>query len=79
MIEDPARLRLQRLVRKAQLKSHRLWLRSMSTVRGTDEAPKNPIFLVGSPRSGTTLLFRLLRRHVGVGSLHGEGDRKSVV
>jgi hypothetical protein len=73
MIEDPAKLRLRRLVRKVQLTSHRSWLRAMAKLRGTDEPPRNPIFLVGCPRSGTTLLFRLLRRHEAVASLHGEG------
>src|SRR6266511_4078160 len=33
---------------------------------------REPIFIVGSPRSGTTLLFELLRRSPGVGALPGE-------
>ena len=34
---------------------------------------KRPIFVLGAPRSGTTLLFHLLRSGHGLGSLPGEG------
>ncbi len=39
--------------------------------RGTP--PDRPIFVLGSPRSGTTVLFGLLARSTAVGSLPGEG------
>jgi len=35
--------------------------------------PARPIFVVGCPRSGTTLLFQLLRCHENVRALPGEG------
>ena len=35
--------------------------------------PRDPIFVVGSPRSGTTVVFELLQRSPHVGSLPGEG------
>lgn len=37
------------------------------------EAIRDPIFIVGAPRSGTTLLFHLLRESRTLGSLPGEG------
>jgi len=35
--------------------------------------PREPIFILGSPRSGTTMLFDLLSRSSAVGALRGEG------
>ncbi len=37
------------------------------------ERPVSPIFVIGCPRSGTSLLFAALKEHEGVGSLSGEG------
>ena len=36
-----------------------------------------PVFLVGVPRSGTSLLFYLLRESSELGSLPGEGDTRN--
>ena len=36
---------------------------------------REPIFVIGCPRSGTTLLFDLLRRHPDLASLGAEGHR----
>jgi len=51
----------------------RMWLRTL--VRGQQSVgpPNDPIFIIGCPRSGTTLLFRLLQQHVEVGTPGGEG------
>ncbi len=36
-------------------------------------APRQPVFLVGCPRSGTTMLFEALKRHPDLGSIESEG------
>lgn len=72
-VSDPPRLRAEVWVRRRRLHAHRLWLRAVAAAAGTDEPPERPIFVVGCPRSGTTLLFRLLRRHEALGAPHGEG------
>jgi hypothetical protein len=73
VLSDPLALRASIFVKRRRLHAHRLWLRALAARRGTDEPPHAPIFLVGCPRSGTTLLFRLLRRHEALGSPRGEG------
>lgn len=73
MIEDPARVWLGNAKRRNLRRLQRLWLHGVAAVRGTDEPPSRPIFVVGCPRSGTSLLFTLLRRHDDVRSLPGEG------
>jgi hypothetical protein len=73
IVGDPPRLRAEVWVRRRRLHAHRLWLRAVAAAGGTEEPPERPIFVVGCPRSGTTLLFRLLRRHENLGAPHGEG------
>lgn len=41
--------------------------------RGTEDPPERPIFILGCPRSGTTLLFTLLSRHEALRSMGAEG------
>jgi len=48
-------------------------LRTLAAVRGTDAPPRRPIFIIGCPRSGTSLVFGLLREHPDVRSLGTEG------
>jgi LPS sulfotransferase NodH len=73
VLGDPVSLRASTFVKRRRLHAHRLWLRALAAVAGSDEPPPRPIFVVGCPRSGTTLLFRLLRRHEALGAPHGEG------
>lgn len=73
MVTDPLALRAGTFVKRRRLHLQRLLLRAEAATRGTDEAPRQPIIVVGCPRSGTTLLFRLLRRHEALGSPRGEG------
>jgi hypothetical protein len=73
VLDDPVSLRASTFVKRRRLHAHRLWLRALAAVAGSDEPPPRPIFVVGCPRSGTTLLFRLLRRHDDLGAPRGEG------
>ncbi|MFN2489957.1 MAG: sulfotransferase [Actinomycetota bacterium] len=73
IVTDPLSMRLDLFARRRRLHAHRLWLRGLAATRGHDEPPSRPLFVVGCPRSGTTLLFRLLRRHEVLGSPRGEG------
>jgi Sulfotransferase family len=41
--------------------------------RPVQDPPDRPIFIVGSPRSGTTLLFHMLRSHQNVWAMPSEG------
>jgi len=47
-------------------------LRTMAFVVPRGDPPSQPVFVLGSPRSGTTLLFEVLRRSSAVSSLEGE-------
>jgi hypothetical protein len=73
VLDDPLSLRASTFLKRRRLHAHRMWLRAFAAARGTEEPPARPIFVVGCPRSGTTLLFRLLRRHEDLGAPHGEG------
>jgi LPS sulfotransferase NodH len=73
VLKDPLSLRATIFAKRRRLHAHRLYLRALAAARGTDERPHKPIFIIGCPRSGTTLLFRLLRRHEALGSPRGEG------
>jgi hypothetical protein len=57
--------------RERSLAARRFGLRAAALRAGP--APRRPVFLVGCPRSGTTLLFDLLRRHPGFASRAAEG------
>lgn len=70
---DPLKARAKVFVRRRRLHAHRLWLKTIAAARGTDQPPSRPVFVVGCPRSGTTLLFRLLRRHPELSAPLGEG------
>jgi hypothetical protein len=57
---------------KAHLRARILAHQAASLSRVVDP-PIAPIFIVGSPRSGTSLLFDILRHHEALGSLTHEG------
>ena len=73
MIEDSLRVRLGMRKRRVATMAQRAKLRLAAARRGTDSAPRAPVFVLGCPRSGTSLLFRLLGRHPDLRSLGGEG------
>ena len=73
MLEDPLSLRATRYLKLRRVHTHRRWLQVLARVRPHHAPPERPIFVLGCPRSGTTLLFRLLRRHEALGSPRGEG------
>ncbi|MFN2557324.1 MAG: sulfotransferase [Nitriliruptorales bacterium] len=50
-----------------------LRLQTLAARQGFNEPPRAPVFLVGCPRSGTSMLFDLLRRHEALQGLTGEG------
>ncbi len=70
---DSARVHLGLLKRQGLRSGHGLLLRAGTSVRHTASPPVRPIFIIGCPRSGTSLLFNLLRRHDDLASLSGEG------
>jgi len=45
------------------------WLRDGAVVAATDSSPKEPIFIVGLPRTGTTLIDRIIASHSKVQSV----------
>lgn len=73
VIDDPLPHRVELFVKRRQLHARRMWLKA--AVRRNQDArpPADPIFIIGCPRSGTTLLFRLLQRHRAVSTPVGEG------
>jgi len=73
VIGDPLLHRTELFLRRRELHARRMWLRA--AVRHEQDAPPpaDPIFIIGCPRSGTTLLFRLLQRHRDVNTPRGEG------
>lgn len=73
MIEDSLRVRLGMRKRRVATVAQRARLRLAAARRGTDVPPRAPVFVLGSPRSGTSLLFKLLGRHPELRSLGGEG------
>lgn len=73
VIVDPLRVRAGMPVRRVIANTQRLWLRTRMLGTQTLDPPRLPVFVIGCPRSGTTLLFALLRAHPGLASLRGEG------
>lgn len=72
-VEDPAAARLTFLRRSARQRAEIMRLRARAVTSRIDEPPLRPVFLVGCPRSGTSLLFDLLRRHEALRGLAEEG------
>ncbi|MBA2313227.1 MAG: sulfotransferase [Actinobacteria bacterium] len=73
VVDDPLPQRIEVFVRRRLLHFKRLWLQFRSASAHAGTVPERPIFILGCPRSGTTLLFRLLRRHELLGAPLGEG------
>lgn len=73
VVDDPLPHRLETYVRHRLLWGRRLVLAAGMVGRRVEDAPSRPIFIVGCPRSGTTLLFRLLQRHRDLSTPNGEG------
>jgi hypothetical protein len=73
MLRDPLRVRLGVAKRHYLLRAQRITLRRRVARSGTEEPPVRPVFLVGCPRSGTSLVYSLLRRHEVFRSPQGEG------
>ncbi len=73
MPEEPLRIRLGMLKRRYLRSASRKGLQALAAVSGVDEPPSRPVFVVGCPRSGTSLLWTILKRHDRLRSLPGEG------
>lgn len=72
-VEDTTATQLAFLRQSARQRAVILQLRTIAATRRIDEPPRRPVFLVGCPRSGTSLLFDLLRRHEALQGLAEEG------
>lgn len=70
---DPPAVRATVYWRRRRIHLQRRYLRAIARLRPVTDPPKRPIFVIGCPRSGTTLLFRLLRRHERLDGFRGEG------
>ena len=57
-----------RLIDKVIEVCHKDWLEERAIEQTTDETQKMPVFIVGLPRSGTTLTERILASHSNVES-----------
>ena len=73
VVDDPLPHRMETYVRHRALKVRRLVLAARTARQKIEHPPRKPIFILGCPRSGTTLLFRILQRHDGLRTPHGEG------
>jgi hypothetical protein len=73
LITDPWRVRVGTFKRHNLLRAKRLVKKQRMRLRGTDEPPVRPVFIIGCPRSGTSLVYTLLGRHEAFRSLEGEG------
>jgi hypothetical protein len=71
--EDSLGLRFNIFARRRVLHTQRYWLRARARLERDALPPHKPVFIIGSPRSGTTLLFRLMRRHEAFWAPRGEG------
>jgi hypothetical protein len=72
-VTDSPRVRMGMPARRAIANLQRGRLRLSMLRSRTDDPPARPVFVIGCPRSGTSLLFELLRRHPALASLRGEG------
>ena len=73
VLRDPLKIRLGVAKRHYLLRAQRVWLRQWVRRNGTDQPPRAPVFVVGCPRSGTSLVYALLRRHDAFRAPSGEG------
>ncbi len=73
IVDDPLPHRVETFVRHRLLHGRRFLLAARTAGSRTEHPPVRPIFVLGCPRSGTTLLFRLLQRHKDLRTPSGEG------
>jgi hypothetical protein len=73
VVDDPLPHKIETFFRHRALKLRRLVLAARIAGQKIDDPPWKPIFILGCPRSGTTLLFRILQRHEDLSTPHGEG------
>jgi hypothetical protein len=73
LVTDSWRVRLGTFKRHNLLRAQRLLMQRRVRRRGTEEPPRRPVFIVGCPRSGTSLVYTLLGRHEAFRSPEGEG------
>jgi hypothetical protein len=73
VVDDPLPHRVETYVRHRLLHGRRLVLAARMLGQKPAPPPHRPIFILGCPRSGTTILFRLLQRHDSLRTPHGEG------
>lgn len=73
MIQDSARKRLGPVVKRHLiLRPHRILYKARASLQQATP-PGRPVFIIGCPRSGTSVLFTMLARHPMLASLQGEG------
>ncbi len=72
MITDSLRVRLGMKRRRYKTMAQRVALKAKLR-NASDERPSRPVFVLGCPRSGTSLVYTLLQRHPELRSLGGEG------
>jgi len=70
-MDDSVRERLRFAQRKLDRDRRRLSIR-VRTARREPLPVRRPVFVLGCPRAGTTLMFALLRRHPALGGFHTE-------
>ena len=73
MLRDPISVRVAYARRVARERARIARWQIESRTVGSDEPPARPIFIIGCPRSGTSLLFALLARHEALRALPREG------
>lgn len=69
----PGGLTLEYALRHKTRKPHAIPLALLAPLLPPRALPKRPVFVIGCPRSGNTVLYQLLRRTPGVATLGREG------
>ena len=73
LIRDPLGSKVGFVRREVRQRTLMAAGRTITAIAGSDQSPERPVFVLGCPRSGTTLLFELLRHHEALRSLAEEG------
>jgi hypothetical protein len=73
MLTDSLKDTIAFMRKEARMRAY-AWGQRVGARRGSaNDRPRRPVFIVGCPRSGTTLLFELLAQHSDFRALPGEG------
>jgi Sulfotransferase family len=72
-VTDPIDVRVRAWGRWTEQRIKTLSRKWSARLRETQRAPNRPVLVVGSPRSGTSVVFDLLQRHKSLASLGEEG------